>query len=67
MWAKHILQENRWLIFTYSIAAVFSLLWAVYSFIFVQDVKKAAFPDTLQIDIGWISVRSVLFPLHGRN
>jgi hypothetical protein len=60
VWAKRILQEDRWFIFHYVLSSTFSLLWAVYSFILARDVKRMAWPDELQIDIGWFCVRGLL-------
>ncbi|BGP14736.1 hypothetical protein JCM10213_004324 [Rhodosporidiobolus nylandii] len=54
VWAREIVQRDRWFILHYVAACVLSLLWGVYSFIFFRDIKYLAWPDQLQIDIGWM-------------
>ncbi|GAA5969750.1 hypothetical protein JCM11641_008029 [Rhodosporidiobolus odoratus] len=54
VWARHILQTDRWFIFHYTVACTLSLMWAVYSYIFMRDIKYLGWPDQLQIDIGWM-------------
>ncbi|GAA5861423.1 hypothetical protein JCM8547_006124 [Rhodosporidiobolus lusitaniae] len=48
VWAKHILQTDKWFIFHYVMASILSLLWGVYSFVLMRDI------DQLEIDVGWI-------------
>ncbi|GAA5949962.1 hypothetical protein JCM21900_005539 [Sporobolomyces salmonicolor] len=60
IWGKAILREERWLIFHYVVAGIFSALWLVYSYVYLRDVKFLAWPGQLQIDSGWIMVRVVL-------
>ncbi|GAA6034393.1 hypothetical protein JCM8097_002701 [Rhodosporidiobolus ruineniae] len=54
VWARAILKANRWLIFHVVASSTLQSLWAVYSGVFFRDVKFLAWPDQLQIDIGWM-------------
>ncbi|GAA6014245.1 hypothetical protein JCM10207_006145 [Rhodosporidiobolus poonsookiae] len=55
VWAKNILQTDRWFIFHYVMASTASLLWGlVYTGVFFWHLKHMAWPDQLQIDIGWM-------------
>ncbi|BGP38770.1 hypothetical protein JCM10450v2_002724 [Rhodotorula kratochvilovae] len=54
VWARNIVQKENWFIFHYTVAATLSLMWLVYSVVFMRHIKYLAFPDQLQIDIGWM-------------
>ncbi|GEM06676.1 hypothetical protein Rt10032_c02g0693 [Rhodotorula toruloides] len=54
------------LIFHYTVAALLSVMWAGYSFMFLSDVRKCDSPEDvhrmplqLQVDIGWIMMAAL--------
>ncbi|KWU43383.1 hypothetical protein RHOSPDRAFT_35132 [Rhodotorula sp. JG-1b] len=54
VWAKYILQQDRWFIFHYVLASFLSLLWMGYTVLLFYHVKYGGYPDQIKIDIGWI-------------
>ncbi|GAA6058076.1 hypothetical protein JCM3770_002250 [Rhodotorula araucariae] len=54
VWARNIVQNQKWFIFHYTVASTFSLLWLVFSAVFMHHIKCLGLPGQLQIDIGWL-------------
>ncbi|GAA6000100.1 uncharacterized protein JCM10292_003978 [Rhodotorula paludigena] len=54
--AGGIIATEKWFIFHYVVAGVFSLMWSVYTGVFMYHVKYLGWPDQLLIDIGWMMV-----------
>ncbi|GAA5840945.1 hypothetical protein JCM9279_001268 [Rhodotorula babjevae] len=54
VWARNIVAVEKWFIFHYVCAAVLSTMWLGYSLVFERHIKFMAFPDQLQIDMGWM-------------
>ncbi|BGP30885.1 hypothetical protein JCM10296v2_002644 [Rhodotorula toruloides] len=59
VWASGVLKEEKWLIFHYTLAALLSVMWAGYSWMFLSDVRNCAMPLQLQVDIGWIMMAAL--------
>ncbi|BGP06851.1 hypothetical protein OF846_001427 [Rhodotorula toruloides] len=59
VWARGVLKEEKWLIFHYTLAALLSVMWAGYSYMFLTDVRNCEMPLQLQVDIGWIMMAAL--------